>query len=234
MRLERLQPIASEMPSMNERELFLQALDIVDANARDQFLREACGDNQALYRDLVGLLDAHQKASGFLAQEHLDGEWSSPKSGAQTVGHQCESFAGSIIAGRYKLLQQIGEGGMGAVWMADQTESVKRRVAVKLVRADKGTSKAILSRFEAERQAIALMDHPHIAKLLDAGTTENGLPYFVMELVKGIPVTEYCDAHKLSIAERLTLFIQICSAIQHAHQKGIIHRDIKPSNIRVV
>lgn len=122
---------------------------------------------------------------------------------------------------------------MGAVWMADQTEPVKRRVAVKLIRADRGTSKSILARFEAERQAIALMDHPNIAKLLDAGTTEDGQPYFVMDLVKGIPVTEYCDAHRLSIHDRLGLFVQICSAVQHAHQKGIIHRDIKPSNILV-
>jgi serine/threonine protein kinase len=130
-------------------------------------------------------------------------------------------------------LQQIGEGGMGSVWMADQTEPVKRRVAVKLIRVERGNSKTILSRFEAERQAIALMDHPNIAKLLDAGTTDAGQPFFVMELVKGIPLTEYCDAHKLSIQARLNLFMQICSAVQHAHQKGIIHRDLKPTNILV-
>ncbi len=141
--------------------------------------------------------------------------------------------AGALIVGKYKLLQQIGEGGMGSVWMADQTEPVKRRVAVKLIRVERGSSKTILSRFEAERQAIALMDHPNIAKLLDAGTTEAGQPYFVMELVKGVPLTEYCDTHKLDIPERLNLFMQICSAVQHAHQKGIIHRDLKPTNILV-
>ncbi|HMP15784.1 MAG TPA: protein kinase, partial [Gemmatales bacterium] len=140
---------------------------------------------------------------------------------------------GTIIASKYKLLQQIGEGGMGSVWMADQTEPVKRRVAVKLIRTDRGSSKTILARFEAERQTIALMDHPHIAKLLDAGATENSSPYFVMELVKGVPLTEFCDAQTLSIPERLRLFMQICSAVQHAHQKGIIHRDLKPSNILV-
>ena len=117
--------------------------------------------------------------------------------------------------------------------MADQTDPVRRRVAVKPIRVDRGSSKTILSRFEAERQAIALMDHPHITKLLDAGTTRAGLPFFVMELVKGVPLTEYCDTYRLSIPERLQLFMQICSAVQHVHQKGIIHRDLKPSNILI-
>ena len=142
-------------------------------------------------------------------------------------------IAGGVIAGKYKLLQQIGEGGMGEVWMAEQTDPVKRRVAVKLIRSERGHSKMILSRFEAERQAIALMDHPNIARLFDAGSTDIGQPYFVMELVKGHPLTEYCDTHRLSIADRLALFAQICGAVQHAHQKGIIHRDLKPSNILV-
>jgi serine/threonine protein kinase len=137
-----------------------------------------------------------------------------------------------VIANRYKLLQQIGEGGMGSVWMADQTEPVRRRVAVKLIRSERGPG-AILARFEAERQAIALMDHPNVAKLLDAGATEDGRPFFVMELVKGVPLTDFCDAHKLSVPERLRLFVQICGAVQHAHQKGIIHRDLKPGNVLV-
>src|SRR5262245_31853650 len=125
---------------------------------------------------------------------------------------------------------------MGSVWMADQLEPVKRRIAVKLIRAERDGSRTILSRFEAERQAIALMDHPNIAKLLDAGTIDGnsvGRPFFVMELVKGMPLTEFCDEHKLSIPDRLQLFLQICSAVQHAHQKGIIHRDLKPTNILV-
>ena len=138
-----------------------------------------------------------------------------------------------MVAGRYKLLQPIGEGGMGSVWMAEQTEPVKRKVAVKLIRAERGGSSTILARFEAERQAIALMDHPNIAKLLDAGTTADGMPFFVMELVKGIPLNQFCDQHKLDVPERLVLFMQICSAVQHAHQKGIIHRDLKPTNILV-
>lgn len=146
--------------------------------------------------------------------------------------------AGMIIAKKYKLLQQIGEGGMGTVWMADQMEPVKRRVAIKLIRSDREGTHNILSRFEAEQQAIALMEHPHIAKLLDAGqwtedSTRVTTPYFVMELVKGIPLIEFCDQHRLKIPERLHLFMEICSAVQHAHQKGIIHRDLKPSNILV-
>lgn len=133
----------------------------------------------------------------------------------------------------YRLLQQIGEGGMGSVWMAEQKKPVRRRVALKLVRSDQG-SKEIIARFESERQALAMMDHQNIAKILDAGTTTYGSPYFVMELVvKGMPITDYCDQNKLSIPERLELFLPVCRAIQHAHQKGIIHRDLKPSNVLV-
>ena len=134
--------------------------------------------------------------------------------------------------GNYKLLQQIGEGGMGSVWMAEQEKPVRRRVAIKLIRSDIGSNEAI-ARFEAERQALAMMDHQNIAKVLDAGTTDDGSPYFVMELVKGIPITNFCDDNKLSIRERLELFIPVCNAVQHAHQKGIIHRDLKPSNVLV-
>ena len=134
--------------------------------------------------------------------------------------------------GRYKLLQQIGEGGCGIVYMAEQEEPVRRRVALKIIKLGMDTKK-VIARFEAERQALALMDHPNIAKVLDAGATDTGRPYFVMELVRGIKITDYCDQHKLSTRERLELFIQVCQAIQHAHQKGIIHRDIKPSNVLV-
>ena len=134
--------------------------------------------------------------------------------------------------GRYKLLQQIGEGGCGVVYMAEQEEPVRRRVALKVIKLGMDT-KSVIARFEAERQALALMDHPNIAKVLDAGATDTGRPYFVMELVRGIKITDYCDQNNLSTQERLDLFIQVCQAIQHAHQKGIIHRDIKPSNILV-
>jgi serine/threonine protein kinase len=138
---------------------------------------------------------------------------------------------GSLI-GPYKLLQKLGGGGMGIVFMAEQEKPVRRRVALKIIRPDIGTGE-VIARFEAERQALALMDHPNIARVLDAGTTDSGLPYFAMELVKGVPITDYCDQARLSPRERLGLFIPVCQAVQHAHQKGIIHRDLKPSNILV-
>ena len=216
------------------KSLFLAASDLDDPATRAAYLERECGGNSELRVRVEALLRANDdsplppaEAAG-VAPTHV-----------AALPPQTEDFgnphavSGTIVAGKYKLLQQIGEGGMGTVWMADQTEPVKRRVAVKLIRTERGQSKTILSRFEAERQAIALMDHPHIAKLLDAGTTETGAPYFVMELVKGMPLTEYCDAHRLSIQDRLSLFMQICSAVQHAHQKGIIHRDLKPTNILV-
>ena len=138
----------------------------------------------------------------------------------------------SVRIGRYKLLQQIGEGGMGSVWMAQQESPVRRRVAIKLVRADMD-SRLVLARFEAERQALAMMEHANIAKVFDAGTSDQGRPYFVMELVQGPPITKYCDTQRLSTRDRLELFIPVCQAVHHAHQKGIIHRDLKPSNVMV-
>ena len=137
-----------------------------------------------------------------------------------------------MVAGRYTLLEEVGEGGMGTVWVAEQTQPVRRKVALKLIKAGMD-SKAVLSRFEAERQALALMDHPNIAKVLDGGTTEGSRPFFVMEFVEGVPITEYCDEARLNIAERLALFVSVCQAVQHAHTKGIIHRDLKPGNILV-
>src|SRR6059036_442355 len=142
-----------------------------------------------------------------------------------------EQGPGTMI-GRYKLLEKVGEGGFGTVYVAEQREPVKRRVALKIIKLGMDT-KQVIARFEAERQALALMDHPNIAKVLDAGSTETGRPFFAMELVRGIKITDFCDEHKLSTADRLKLFLQVCRAIQHAHQKGIIHRDIKPSNILV-
>src|SRR5438093_3514173 len=137
-----------------------------------------------------------------------------------------------MTIGRYKLLQQIGEGGFGMVFMAEQTEPVQRKVALKVIKAGMDT-REIIARFEAERQALALMDHPNIAQVLDGGTTAAGRPYFVMELVRGIPITDYCDQTTLSTRERLELFIKVCRAVQHAHQKGVIHRDLKPTNVLV-
>ena len=153
---------------------------------------------------------------------------------AETGSHHsaADPEAGTILAGKYRLSERIGEGGMGIVWVAHQSEPVKRKVAIKLIKAGMD-SKSVLARFEAERQALAVMDHPNIAKILDGGLTPDGRPFFVMELVKGVPITEYCDARKLTPKERLELFVPVCQAIQHAHQKGIIHRDIKPSNVLI-
>ena len=155
-------------------------------------------------------------------------------SGLEPLGPGEDSAARTpdVRIGPYKLLQKLGEGGMGTVWVAEQTQPVRRRVALKVIKAGMD-SEEILRRFEAERQALALMDHRNIATVLDAGTSEAGLPYFVMELVKGVPITRYCDEHKVPIRERLKLFGAVCHAIQHAHQKGIIHRDIKPANVLV-
>jgi serine/threonine protein kinase len=217
---------------MDEETLFQKALELPQ-DQRAAFLDRECPD--PVLRARVEALLAADKTGVTL--DHASQEALPPQ---QTANSQPMSeVVGTVIAGRYKLRQKIGEGGMGTVWMADQLEPIKRKVALKLIRADRGQSKTILARFEAERQAIALMDHPHIAKLLDAGETPptylggSPTPYFVMELVEGIPLNQYCDQHRLTIPERLNLFIQICSAVQHAHQKGIIHRDLKPSNILV-
>ncbi len=227
---------------MNEETLFELVVNLPTAE-REAALARECGENLALRDRVLTLLQAHdaaeQSSNGLSKDFELceTNEHDSVGSRRDTSGSARQTFvpevAGSIILERYKLLQQIGEGGMGTVWMADQLRPVRRRVAIKLIRAERGTSKQVLARFEAERQAIALMDHPNIAKLLDAGTAENGSPFFVMELVKGIPITEYCDQARLTVAERLKLFSQVCYAVQHAHQKGIIHRDLKPSNILV-
>jgi eukaryotic-like serine/threonine-protein kinase len=182
---------------------------------RAAFLEGACGPNHALRDRVETLLRAHAAAGRFLSPE--------------IVGD--EETPGSVI-GRYKLLQRIGEGGFGVVYMAEQLEPVRRKVALKIIKLGMDT-RQVVARFESERQALALMDHPHIARVFDAGATDSGRPYFVMELVRGVAITEYCDRNSLSLRERLELFVSVCLAVQHAHQKGIIHRDLKPSNILV-
>ena len=201
--------------------VFHQALEF-GPEERAAFLAGACGGDAALLAKVQALLQAHETAEGFLPEE--------PKAGA-TVSIVTEK-PGDMI-GRYKLREKIGEGGWGVVYVAEQEQPVRRRVALKVIKLGMDT-KEVIARFEAERQALALMDHPNIAKVLDAGATDTGRPYFVMELVRGVRITDYCDQHKLSTDERLKLFVQVCHAIQHAHQKGIIHRDIKPSNILVM
>ena len=233
------------MPNWNPRanELFLRALDIDPPQTRQTFLDQGCGADADLRHAVEVLLAAHLAAGSFLehpAARAVAG--SAPVENATMVfGTDSDRTAdfrgqdehvGTVIAGKYKLIEEIGEGGMGCVYMARQTEPVKRAVAVKVIKAGMD-SKAVLARFEAERQALAMMDHPNIARVLDAGTTDGGRPFFVMELVKGVPITEFCDARKLTPKQRLELFIPVCQAIQHAHMKGVIHRDIKPSNVLV-
>jgi serine/threonine protein kinase/tetratricopeptide (TPR) repeat protein len=209
---------------VNEQTLFAEALERTDSQERAAFLDQACQGEPLLRQRIERLLAQHEHAGAFLE--------ASPLPAVQTIDEPATECRGSTI-GPYKLIEQIGEGGMGTVWMAQQTEPVKRLVALKLVKAGM-YSKLVIARFEAERQALALMDHPNIARVLDAGATSTGRPYFVMELVKGIPITKYCDEHHLTPRQRLELFISVCQAVQHAHQKGIIHRDLKPSNVLVV
>jgi serine/threonine protein kinase/tetratricopeptide (TPR) repeat protein len=210
--------------SRDEETLFVQALELPEAE-RAAFLEQACGADSALRTSVEALIRAHQAATSFLPSVT---DVARPATGAAA---SVEEQPGDSI-GRYKLLQKIGEGGCGIVYMAEQEEPVRRRVALKVIKLGMDT-KAVIARFEAERQALAMMDHPNIAKVLDGGSTDSGRPYFVMELVRGIPVTKYCDENGLGTEKRLELFNQVCHAIQHAHQKGIIHRDIKPSNILV-
>jgi serine/threonine protein kinase/tetratricopeptide (TPR) repeat protein len=232
--------------------IFAGALEQSLPEKRAAFLDAACGANAQLRQRIDALLHAHDKAGGFLQQQP------EPANVVATVDDPVTERPGTVI-GPYKLLQQIGEGGMGTVFMAEQSHPVQRKVALKVIKPGMD-SRQVIARFEAERQALALMDHPNIAKVLDAGTINGerghvsapstrgadatplasadatrlaGRPYFVMELVKGVPITRYCDEHHLTPRERLELFVPVCQAIQHAHQKGIIHRDIKPSNVMV-
>jgi WD40 repeat protein/serine/threonine protein kinase len=214
-------------PSASAKAIFWDAVERTDDADRTAFLGEACGANVELRRHVEALLRVHAQPDSLLDRERI---------GAQVIvdaENDQDPFerVGSQI-GPYKLLQEIGEGGMGVVYMAEQNEPVKRRVAIKIIKPGMD-SRQVIARFEVERQALSLMDHPNIAKVLDAGTTTSGRPYFVMELVKGQPITQYCDEHCLTPHQRLELFLPVCQAIQHAHHKGIIHRDIKPTNILI-
>jgi WD40 repeat protein/serine/threonine protein kinase len=207
------------------KEIFLAAVEKQDAAARDAYVRAACGPDEDVRRQVDALLGQHAQAGSFLEPP--------ARSPVVTVDEQPVREGPGTVIGPYKLLEQIGEGGFGVVFMAEQVQPVRRKVALKVIKPGMD-SRQTVARFEAERQALALMDHPNIAKVFDAGTTESGRPYFVMELVKGTPVTQFCDDNRLTPRERLELFTDVCQAVQHAHQKGIIHRDLKPSNILVV
>src|SRR4051812_30751116 len=209
---------------MSEEEIFFEALQITTPEARAAYVQEACGQDRTLRRKLEELLKEHFSNDSLLAGPALEGE-------RPTIKLELTPEAAPTL-GRYKLLEKIGEGGFGEVWMAEQREPVKRHVGLKIIKPGMD-SRQIVARFETEKQALAMMDHANIAKIFDAGTTDAGRLYFVMELVRGVKITEYCDQNQLPTKERLRLFILVCQAIQHAHQKGIIHRDIKPSNILV-
>jgi eukaryotic-like serine/threonine-protein kinase len=207
------------MPSRDE--IFLDAREISDSEKRSAYVVQACGPDAALRGEVEAMLMEAAQADSFFGSEDVH----------DARPHPLRESVGTLV-GRYKLLEKIGEGGMGVVYMAEQREPVVRKVAFKIIKAGMDT-RQVSARFEAERQALALMDHSNIAKVLDGGATETGRPYFVMDLVQGLPITQFCDEAKLCTHERLELFLDVCSAIQHAHEKGIIHRDIKPSNILV-
>jgi serine/threonine protein kinase len=213
-------------PDGSAKGIFLDALEITSTQERRAFLDRRCGADARLRAEVEALLGHHEQLGGYLERPAID-----PEATREVAPRPVAEGPGAVI-GPYKLLESIGQGGMGAVFLAEQAEPVRRRAALKLIKPGMD-SEQVIARFQAERQALALMDHPNIAKVLDAGTTESGRPYFVMELVRGVPITEYCDREQLSVPERLGLFVQACQAVQHAHQKGIIHRDLKPSNVLV-
>jgi eukaryotic-like serine/threonine-protein kinase len=213
------------LPADKIESIFVAAVALPNNADRSAYVEQACGGDENLRGEVEALLRAHDRANHLLDRPV-------PANLQQTTPFSASGQHGTVIAGRYTLLESIGEGGMGEVWAAKQTEPVRRKVAVKLIKAGMD-SKAVLTRFEQERQALAMMDHPNISRVLDGGLTNDHRPYFVMELVNGLPLNKFCDEARLGIRERLELFVQICQAVQHAHQKGIIHRDLKPSNILV-
>ncbi|MEZ6073179.1 MAG: serine/threonine-protein kinase [Pirellulales bacterium] len=209
---------------MTERDIFENALAFAEPAERAQYLEKACGGDAALCEHIEGLLALHGNEGSFLESPMI-----------APIGPTVD-FAGEELVGRqigpYKLREQIGEGGMGIVYLAEQVAPVRRKVALKIIKPGMA-SRAVLARFDAERQALAMMDQENIARMFDAGLSDAGYPYFVMELVQGLPITEYCDQHRLGTRQRLELFHTVCRAIQFAHQKGVIHRDLKPSNILI-
>ncbi len=225
------------MTRPTQRTIFLEAIDQENPDLREAYLNSACGDDAALRASVDALLAAHDRPANPLDSPPLDhrSTWGDGGSGlditlvADSVA--CVQHEGMTIDS-YRLMEQIGEGGFGLVFVAQQESPVKRKVALKIIKPGTG-SKEVLARFAAERQSVALMDHPNIARIFDAGVTDDARPYFVMELVRGEPITEFCDRHAMSVRQRLQLFQDVCAATHHAHQKGVVHRDLKPSNVMV-
>ena len=207
-----------------EEEIFQIAREIRSPAARSAYLEQACGTDAALRERALALLQIAEEEASFLERP--------PAACVETIERRRITERAGDVVGQYKLREQIGEGGFGVVYVAEQERPVRRKVALKIIKPGMDT-KDVIARFEAERQALALMDHPHVARVFDAGATETGRPYFVMELVQGVAITEFCDKNQLATHQRLALFADVCRAVQHAHQKGIIHRDLKPSNIMV-
>ncbi len=208
---------------LSEESIFAEASEKRTPEERAAYLEQACDGDRELRQSVESLLAAYDEGQ-FLE---------SPAAGLPVAVNSAPTpeKPGTVI-GRYQLLEEIGQGGFGVVYLAEQQEPVRRQVALKIIKPGMDT-RAVVARFESERQALALMDHPSIAHVFDAGATESGRPYFVMELVEGVPLTDYCDRQELPTQERLEVFVQICQAVQHAHAKGIIHRDLKPSNVLV-
>jgi len=229
--------VVEQMNTIKPEEIFDAALEIASDPERRAMLDRACAGNPQLRAEVEELLGIQGKADKFFSKcatkivSSVEDLIDPGEAGAADSLEIPDEAIGSQI-GPYKLLQKIGEGGCGVVYMAEQEKPVRRKVALKIIKLGMDT-KSVIARFEAERQALALMDHPGIARVLDAGATDTGRPFFVMELVRGIRITEFCDTSNQSTRERLELFVKVCEAIQHAHQKGIIHRDIKPSNVLV-
>src|SRR5438034_7482627 len=217
--------------------ILAEAVEIEPEAKRREFVAQACAGDTDLKRNVEKLIENHFRAGSFLESpaaglpSPLGGEGQGVR-GAATIDEPAVTERPGTLIGPYKLLQEIGEGGFGTVFMAEQEHPVRRKVALKVIKAGMDT-RQVIARFEAERQALAMMDHVNIARVFDGGTTEGGRPYFVMEMVHGVPITKYCDDNHLTPRERLELFVPVCQAIQTAHQKGIIHRDIKPSNVMI-